>query len=67
LNFIHQLNQIGAVCHIPIVQVQVRVIEQMIYEENPYSFEEIIKALLELKEKINALNWKFKTPFDFSE
>jgi hypothetical protein len=42
-------------------------IEQMIYEENPYSFEEIINALLQLKEKINALDWKFKTPFDFSE
>jgi len=38
-------------------------IEQMIYEENPPSFEEIIADLTLLKSKINALDWKFTTPF----
>jgi len=38
-------------------------IEQMIYEENPPSFDEIIADLTKLKSKINALPWKFQTPF----
>jgi len=38
-------------------------LEQMIYEENKPSFEEIIKKLTELKEKINALDWKLETKF----
>jgi hypothetical protein len=37
--------------------------EDMIYEENKPSFEEIIKKLTELKEKINALDWKLETKF----
>jgi hypothetical protein len=35
----------------------------MIYEENPPSFDEIIADLTKLKSKINALPWKFQTPF----
>lgn len=38
-------------------------IEQMIYEENPLSFDEISLALEHLKAKINALDWEFKHPF----
>lgn len=38
-------------------------LEQMIYEENKPSFEEIINELKLLKEKINALDWKFETEF----
>jgi hypothetical protein len=38
-------------------------LEQMIYEENKPSFEEIIKKLTVLKEKINALDWKLETKF----
>lgn len=38
-------------------------IQQMIYEENPLSFEEIIEALKQLKTKINALDWEFKKSF----
>ena len=37
--------------------------EQMIYEENAPSFKEIITELTLLKEKINALDWKFETQF----
>lgn len=39
-------------------------LEQMIYEVNPPSFEELIESLRELNNKINSLNWKFD--FDFS-
>lgn len=35
-------------------------LEQMIYEENAPSFEEIIRELTNLKNKINALDWKFE-------
>lgn len=38
-------------------------LEQMIYEEKKPSFEEIIKQLTALKEKINALDWKLETEF----
>ncbi|WP_300978321.1 nucleotidyl transferase AbiEii/AbiGii toxin family protein [Flavobacterium sp.] len=38
-------------------------LEQMIYEENKPSFEDIIYKLTELKEKINVLNWKLETEF----
>ena len=38
-------------------------IEQMIYEENPSSFEEVIEELNKLKSRINSLPWKFKTTF----
>ncbi len=41
-------------------------IEQMIYEENPYSFKEIIDSLVALKARINHLDWEFKQPFPFS-
>lgn len=39
-------------------------LEQMIYEENPPSFEELMESLGELNSQINSLNWKFD--FDFS-
>ena len=38
-------------------------IEQMIYEENPSSFDEIIADLTKLKTKINALPWKLHIQF----
>lgn len=38
-------------------------LEQMIYEENKPSFEDIITEITALKEKINALNWKLETEF----
>ncbi|MFE3847251.1 nucleotidyl transferase AbiEii/AbiGii toxin family protein [Flavobacterium sp. LB3P45] len=38
-------------------------LEQMIYEENAPSFEEMIGELTNLKNKINALDWKFETEF----
>lgn len=38
-------------------------LEQMIYEENPPSFEELMESLGELNSRINSLNWKFD--FDF--
>ena len=38
-------------------------LEIMIYEENPPSFEELISGLTTLKDKINALEWKFDLEF----
>lgn len=38
-------------------------IEQMIYEENPPSFAQVIADLTELKNKINILPWQFQTSF----
>lgn len=38
-------------------------VEQMIYEENPPSFKEIISDLTALKKKINALDWGFTSVF----
>lgn len=38
-------------------------LEQMIYEENKPSFEDIINELTALTEKINALDWKLQTVF----
>ncbi len=38
-------------------------LEQMIYEENAPSFEEMIEELTNLKNKINALDWKFEIEF----
>lgn len=38
-------------------------LEQMIYEDNPPSFEDLIESLKELNSKINSLDWKFE--FDF--
>jgi len=34
-------------------------VEQMIYETNPPTFNELISELTKLKEKINAIEWKF--------
>ena len=42
-------------------------VEQMIYEENPPSFEELINGLNTLKNKINALEWKFDMEFPVSK
>ncbi|MGI8597773.1 MAG: nucleotidyl transferase AbiEii/AbiGii toxin family protein [Chitinophagaceae bacterium] len=51
---------------IPITQVMdawqadyKKMLEEMIYEENPPSFNEIISELTNLKERINALPWQF--------
>jgi hypothetical protein len=41
-------------------------IEQMIYEEKPPSFDEIIQELSNLKARINALDWEFKEAFPVS-
>jgi hypothetical protein len=41
-------------------------IEQMIYEESPFSFKEIIDSLMEIKARINNLDWGFAQPFPFS-
>ncbi len=38
-------------------------IEEMIYEEKPPSFDEIISDLMNLKNKINALPWKFEKEY----
>lgn len=38
-------------------------LEQMIYEENPPSFDDMIKELTLLKERINNLQWKFDLEF----
>jgi predicted nucleotidyltransferase component of viral defense system len=38
-------------------------IEQMIYEENPPSFEEMMNSLTNLKKSINTLNWEFASHF----
>lgn len=38
-------------------------LEQMIYEENPPSFDELIVSLTELKKSINSLGWKFNFNF----
>lgn len=38
-------------------------VEQMIYEQRPPSFEQIIADLNELKQKINNLPWKFQKEF----
>jgi hypothetical protein len=38
-------------------------LEQMIYEENPPTFDEIISGLTSLKNRINSLPWKFEMEF----
>lgn len=38
-------------------------VEQMIYEENPPSFDDLIKELTNLKNRMNALPWKFKMKY----
>lgn len=38
-------------------------IEQMIYETNPPTFDEMIMELTQLKERINAFTWKFETQY----
>lgn len=38
-------------------------LEQMIYEENPPSFDVVISELTRLKDKINALPWKIEMQF----
>lgn len=40
-----------------------KMIVEMIYEENPPSFEEIINDLTQLKNRINELPWKFNKEF----
>lgn len=37
--------------------------EQMIFEQNPPTFDQVIRDLAELKNKINALPWQFQTRF----
>jgi hypothetical protein len=38
-------------------------VEQMIYEENPPTFDEVIRELTDLKSTINALPWRFEKKF----
>jgi predicted nucleotidyltransferase component of viral defense system len=38
-------------------------IEQMIYEESPPSFEEVIEEITRLKEKMNSLPWRLEQEF----
>ena len=38
-------------------------LEQMIYEENPPTFDDIIKELTNLKDKINAFEWTMESKF----
>jgi predicted nucleotidyltransferase component of viral defense system len=38
-------------------------VEQMIYEENPPTFDEILSELTKLKNTVNALPWRFKKKF----
>ncbi|MDF7819279.1 nucleotidyl transferase AbiEii/AbiGii toxin family protein [Runella sp. MFBS21] len=40
-----------------------KMLEEMIYEESPPTFEELIKALTQLKEKLSALQWQFNIAF----
>lgn len=40
-----------------------KMIEQMIYEKNPPSFNEIIKELTKLKNTINSLPWQFERKY----
>ena len=40
-----------------------KMLEEMIYEQDPPSFEEIILKLTKLKTKINAIDWKMETQF----
>jgi hypothetical protein len=40
-----------------------KMLEEMIYEQDPPSFEEIILKLTELKNQINAIDWKMETQF----
>jgi len=40
-----------------------KMLEEMIYEQDPPSFEEIIQKLTKLKTKINAIDWKMETQF----
>ncbi len=44
-----------------------KMLEEMIYEENAPSFEEMISELTNLKNKINALGWKFESDFPLSK
>jgi predicted nucleotidyltransferase component of viral defense system len=38
-------------------------IQQMIYETNPPSFDQMIAEITELRSRINALTWRFETEF----
>jgi len=40
-----------------------KMLEEMIYEENPPTFEDLINELTTLKNKINAVEWKFDVEF----
>lgn len=40
-----------------------RMREEMIYEENPPSYEELIHGLTDLRDRLNALPWKFETQY----
>lgn len=66
----YNLHQAKTINPIPIPEVIAEwekdyktMIEQMIYEEKPLSFDEIIQELKQLKAKINALDWEFKILF----
>ena len=40
-----------------------KMLEEMIYEQEPPSFEKIIQQLTKLKNQINAIDWKMETQF----
>jgi len=42
-----------------------KMIEEMIYEENPLSFQEIMDELMKIKVKINSLEWEFSNRFPY--
>jgi hypothetical protein len=40
-----------------------RMMEQIIFEENPPSFDQIMKELIDLRQRINSLPWRFHKKF----
>lgn len=66
----YNLHQPQTINMLPVPQVMeawkadyATMVEQMIYETNPPTFNELISGLTTLKEKINALEWKFEMEF----
>ena len=40
-----------------------KMIEEMFYEENPPTFDQIVSELTQLKNRINAMPWKIEIQF----
>lgn len=69
-NVNYNLHQPSTINFIPPIQVMgawkddyKTMLEEMIYEENPPSFDELLSGLTALKDKINALDWSFDIEF----